>query len=269
MADTSREPVPPVRRYLRTAGALLFLCAVIGAVTTWRMSREGYYFRYLKPFDWYARIKGVYRYDAANGILRQGASAKRVVALTFDDGPHEQTPQLLDILRARGARATFFVVGDNVVKWPATAKRIVAEGHEIASHARNHLALPTLRDDQVRNEVINNNIVVKRIAGVEMRCFRPPYGRYDDRVLKVAREAGLVTVLWSNNTGDWKARDPQWLVRRVTSDLQPGDIILMHECHPNTLEAMPGILAEIRAKGYETVTVSELMRLSGVTPSVR
>lgn len=267
MADTTRESDPPVRRYLRAAAALIVLCAVIGGVTVWRMSREGHYFRYLKPLDWYSRMAGRYRYDASNGILRQGSTARKVVALTFDDGPHEETPDLLDILKARDARATFFVVGENVIKWPATARRIVAEGHELASHARDHYPLPTLRDDQVRNEIINNDIVVKRVTGVRMRAFRPPYGRYDGRVLKVARDDGLVTVLWSNNTGDWKARDPQWLIRRVTSDLQPGDIILMHECHRNTLEAMPGILAEIRAKGFETVTVSELIRLSGIATS--
>jgi peptidoglycan/xylan/chitin deacetylase (PgdA/CDA1 family) len=229
----------------------------------WWAGREGYYFRYLRPTDWYARLAGVYRMDGRNHILRQGPEGARVVALTFDDGPHPTTPELLDILRRSGDKATFFVVGANVLKRPEMSRRIVAEGHEIASHARDHYPLPTLRDDQVRRMVVDNNTVVERVTGVRMRSFRPPNGRYDARVLKEVKDAGMWTILWSNNTGDWRARDPEWLVRRVMSDLQEGDIILMHECHRNTLDAMPDMLAAIRARGFKTVTVSRLLEMHG------
>jgi len=105
--------------------------------------------------------------------------------------------------------------------------------------------------------------VIARAADVRVRLFRPPGGQYDDRVLAEAMRQGMTTVLWSNNTGDWQAREPDWLVNRVLSDVQDGDIVLMHETRPETLQALPAIVQGLQARGYRLVTVPQLMEASG------
>jgi peptidoglycan/xylan/chitin deacetylase (PgdA/CDA1 family) len=243
--------------------ALVALVAVVGAMTFWRMRAEGHFFRYIKPNEWVMRWRGVYRYDAAHHILRQGAPNVPMVALTFDDGPHDTSPELMDILKAHGAHATFFLVGSNVVKRPEIAKRMAAEGHDLANHTRTHLNLTRLRPDQIRNEIDNDTIVIARATGVRVRLFRPPGGQYDDRVTAEAAREGLMTVLWSNNTGDWQAKDPKWIVNRVLSEVQPGDVILLHEDQRETLDAMPAILNGHARRGLRAVTVTELLKASG------
>ncbi|NMC81350.1 MAG: hypothetical protein GYA63_00650 [Armatimonadetes bacterium] len=92
-----------------------------------------------------------------------------------------------------------------------------------------------------------------------MRAFRPPGGQYDERVLRAAKEQGLLTVLWSNNTGDYTVKDPAWITRRTLSNVQNGDIILLHENQPHTVQALPAILEGLEKKGYKAVTVDELL----------
>lgn len=243
--------------------ALAVLVAVVAGLTFWRERSEGHYFRYIKPNEWVMRWRGVYRFDAKRHIVRQGAANVPMVALTFDDGPHDTSPELMDILKRYDAKATFFLVGSNVVKRPALARRMAAEGHDLANHTRTHLDLTGLRPDQIRNEINNDNIVIAKATGVRARLFRPPGGQYDDRVTDEAAHEGLMTILWSNNTGDWQAKDPKWIVNRVLSDVQPGDIILLHEDRRETLEAMPQILDGLRQRGLRAVTVTELMKASG------
>lgn len=240
------------------------VCAALLAVAVMAgQYRAGRYVHHLKPSEWWLLLRGTYRYDPERWLLRQGAPGHGMVALTFDDGPQPQAPAILDVLAAHNAHATFFLVGTNVKKRPAAARRMAAEGHALASHSRSHARLTDLRPEQIRNEIRNNNIVIRRATGVEARLFRPPGGQYDDRVLAEAARQGMTTVLWSNNTGDWRRRDPEWLVRRVLSDVQDGDIVLLHETLPETLEALPAILEGLRARGLRAVTVPELMAASG------
>jgi peptidoglycan/xylan/chitin deacetylase (PgdA/CDA1 family) len=234
------------------------------------MYRQGHFFRYANPSQWILRWQGRYGFDARQGILRQGSARSRVVALTFDDGPHETSPELLDILKRYGAHATFFLVGSNVVRHPDYVKRMLAEGNDVGNHTRTHLRLPGLRADQIRAELENDTIVIERAATYRVRLFRPPGGQFDDRVTGEAAREGMLTVLWSNNTGDWQAKDSRWIVNRVLSDVRPGDIILLHEDYPQTLAAMPDILEGLQARGFRAVTVSELIRESGIhLPALR
>lgn len=237
---------------------------VVGGGAAWRMYAEGYYFRNLKPTDWVLHWRGVYRYDPAHHTVRQGSAKVPMVALTFDDGPHPTTPALLDALKAGGAHGTFFLVGSNVVKAPDLARRIAAEGNEVANHTRTHLRLPPLRDDQIRHELNDDTIVIARATGKRVRLFRPPGGQFDGRVTAEAAREGMTTVLWSNNTGDWRAKPPRWVVNRVLSNVQPGDIVLLHEDHAETVAAIPAILAGLRERGLRAVTVSELLAASGI-----
>ena len=270
MPTTTRRQLGGARKFVRGFLALALLAAVCGGLTLASMYRQGDFFRYANPSQWILRGQGRYSFDARQGILRQGTTRSRVVALTFDDGPHTTSPELLDILKRYGAHATFFLVGSNVVQHPDSVKRMLAEGNDIGNHTRTHLRLPGLRPDQIRAELNNNTIVIDRAAAYRVRLFRPPGGQFDDRVTAEAAKEGMLTVLWSNNTGDWQAKDPRWIANRVLSDIQPGDIILLHEDYPQTLAAMPSILEGLRARGFRAVTVSALMRDSGIAlPEIR
>lgn len=270
MPATTQRQVGGARKFVRGVFALALLSAVCGGLTLAEMYREGHFFRYANPAQWILRVQGRYGFDARQGILRQGHPRERIVALTFDDGPHDTSPMLLDILKRHGAHATFFLVGSNVVIHPSYVKRMLAEGNEIGNHTRTHLRLPELRTDQIRAELVNDTIVINRAAAYRVRLFRPPGGQLDDRVTAEAAKEGMLTVMWSNNTGDWTAKDPRWIANRVLSDVQPGDIILLHEDYVQTLAAMPAILDGLRARGYRAVTVSEVMRDSGISlPDIR
>jgi peptidoglycan/xylan/chitin deacetylase (PgdA/CDA1 family) len=264
MDESGRPARRPVSNLVKAVRALLVLMAVTGGLTLWRMHAEGHFFRYLKPNEWVMRWRGDYRYDAARHIVRQGAPNVPMVALTFDDGPHDTSPELLDILKVFDARATFFLVGTNVVLRPEVARRMGDEGHDLANHSRTHLRLPPLRRDQIRNEINNDTIVIARATGRRVRLFRPPGGQYDDRVTAEAAREGLMTVLWSINTGDWEAQSPRWIINRVLSDIQPGDIILLHEDQRQTLDALPEILRGLRRRGLQPVTVTELLEASNI-----
>lgn len=263
MRGKKRPERKPASDFVKAVLALAVLAAVVGGLTFWRERAEGRYFRYLKPNEWVMRWRGVYRYDAEHHIVRQGGPNVPMVALTFDDGPHDTSPELLDILKQYNVKATFFLVGSNVVKRPELAKRMAAEGHDLANHTRTHINLTRLRPDQIRNEINNDNIVIARATGVRARLFRPPGGQYDNRVTAEAAREGLMTILWSNNTGDWQAKDPRWIANRVLSDVQPGDIILLHEDQRQTLGAMPDILRGLARHGLKAVTVTELLNASG------
>jgi peptidoglycan/xylan/chitin deacetylase (PgdA/CDA1 family) len=183
----------------------------------------------------------------------------KCVALTFDDGPGEHTGRLLDLLGERGVRATFFVIGEMVAQDPGgqTTRRIVAEGHEIGNHTWSHPALAALPREAVRRELKNTDDIVERLTGVRMRMMRPPYGATDKAVAAVTRGEGLAQILWNVDTLDWLDRNAAVVIRRA-GKAEPGSIILLHDIHRSTVDAMPAILDALSRKGYTFVTVSEL-----------
>ena len=237
----------------------LIAAVCVASAALWGVTRHGYFIRHLNPAEWPLLARGVYRSDPQRGIVRQGPANVPAVALTFDDGPGGTTEDLLRILKDHNAKATFFLVGMNVKQRPELARRIVAEGHQVASHSRSHPDMTTLRDDQIPKELAAASYILARDAGVRVRAFRPPGGQYDERVLRAAKEQGLLTVLWSNNTGDYTVKDPAWITRRTLSNVQNGDIILLHENQQHTVQALPAILEGLESKGYRAVTVDELL----------
>ncbi|WP_219462577.1 polysaccharide deacetylase family protein [Nonomuraea rhizosphaerae] len=189
----------------------------------------------------------------------------KCVALTFDDGPGDYTDGLLDLLRDRGVRATFFVVGQMVAadKGGHCTRRIVAEGHEIGNHSWSHLSLPELSDHALRFQLKHTGDLVESLTGVRMRVMRPPYGATSRRVAAEARREGLAQILWSVDTLDWRDRVPAVVTRRA-GRAGVGAIVLMHDIHRTTVEAVPGLLDLLAKKGYTLVTISELY---GRTPA--
>lgn len=185
------------------------------------------------------------------------------IAMTFDDGPHkEQTPRLLDMLKQRGIKATFFVCGQCVAEYPAIAKRIVEEGHEIASHSWSHPNLIPMSESAVKDQLDRTHAIVKQATGVEMKLFRPPYGNFTARQRNWAFATyGYRTILWDVDTLDWQHRNPAKTEHNALTQSKAGSIVLQHDIHKTTVDAMPGTLDGLMAKGFKFVTVSELIAM--------
>ncbi len=196
---------------------------------------------------------------------RSGPSSQPYVAMTFDDGPHPQnTPRLLNILRDRNIKATFYVIGNCVDRHPHIVRRIVAEGHEIGNHTYTHRKLTTLGSSEVRTEMSKTQAAIVRAAGVKPRTMRPPYGalRTDQRNT-IFSEFGYPTIMWSVDPKDWKRPGPSIVSSRILSSSRNGSIILAHDLHKPTIDAMPRTFDGLLAKGFKFITVSQMLALKG------
>jgi len=182
----------------------------------------------------------------------------KCIALTFDDGPAESTRELLDVLAARDVKATFFVVGRNAEKHPELVLREHREGHELGDHSYTHTDLGMSSKQKITSELSRTREAIRRASGATPGLMRPPYGSTSKQVEKAAREMDMAQVLWTVDPLDWRTRDSRDIERRVVKSVKPGSIVLLHDIHRTTVRAVPGIIDELTAKGYEFVTVSEL-----------
>ncbi|MDP3849118.1 MAG: polysaccharide deacetylase family protein [Luteolibacter sp.] len=185
------------------------------------------------------------------------------IAMTFDDGPHPQnTPRLLDMLRARNVKATFFVIGRSVDLYPQVVRRTVAEGHEIGNHSHTHRLLSKLGDSELRLEMSRCADAVHRAAGVRIRTMRPPYGGLLQRQRELVHsEFGYPTILWSVDPLDWKRPGPGVVTSRILSGTTAGAIVLAHDLHAQTVDAMPATIDGLLRRGFKFVTVSQLLAM--------
>jgi len=188
-------------------------------------------------------------------------TATPVVAMTFDDGPHSSlTPQLLDILSARGIRATFYVIGNRVSAHPLLMQRMVAEGHEIGNHTWSHPSLFGYSDAGVLDQLDRTAAAVHDAVGSSPVTMRPPYGHlYGRQRLMVHQARNLPTVLWSVDPQDWRRPGSAAVANHILDRSRPGDVILAHDIHVGTVRAMPAALDGLIARGYRFATVSELV----------
>jgi peptidoglycan-N-acetylglucosamine deacetylase len=187
------------------------------------------------------------------------------VALTFDDGPHpEGTPAVLEILRDRGTRATFFLVGTDVERSPALAAEIAAAGHAIAIHGHRHRNLMRVTPRATADDLDRAADAIASATGQAPRLHRPPYGIYTPAALRAVRARGWAMLLWSQWGADWRARaTPMAIAVRATGQAVAGDVILLHDAdtysapgsHRRTAAALPLILDALAARGLMTVTV--------------
>lgn len=187
----------------------------------------------------------------------------KYIAMTFDDGPHPaNTPRLLDILRARNIKATFYVIGRNVDLYPQIVRRCVAEGHEIGNHTYTHRLLSKLSDSEVRSELSRCRDAVGRAAGVQPRTLRPPYGGLLQRQREMVNaEFGYPTIMWNVDPLDWKRPGPSVVCSRILSHTTAGSIVLSHDLHAPTIDAMPSTLDGLLQRGFQFVTVSQLLAM--------
>ena len=190
------------------------------------------------------------------------------IAMTFDDGPHGTlTPKLLDMLAARRIKATFYVVGQCVAEYPEILKRAAREGHEIASHSWSHPNLGKMSDEAVRNELRKTDDLIKATIGVRPTNMRPPYGSITPRQKGwIHDEFGYRVIIWDVDPFDWKRPGSAVVTSRIVNQAKPGSIILAHDIHPATVEAMPETFDQLLAKGFKFVTVSELLAMERPAP---
>jgi len=186
------------------------------------------------------------------------------IAMTFDDGPSATlTPKLLDILAAHQIKATFFVIGENVAEHPEIIARAAREGHEIGNHSWSHPNFGKMSDDGVRSQLQRTDDAIKSATGSRPTLLRPPYGSITAREKRwIHDQFGYQIILWDVDPYDWKRPGPSVVRNRILKETRPGSIVLSHDIHPGTIEAMPSTFDALEAKGFKFVTISELIRMA-------
>jgi peptidoglycan/xylan/chitin deacetylase (PgdA/CDA1 family) len=192
---------------------------------------------------------------------------KKLIALTFDDGPDEKTPDILDLLDEHQALATFFVLGRQVEGREDVLKRAVESGHELGNHSFSHPRFAELQPGEIEEELVRTSNAIQKAVGLRPRLMRPPYGLGMDRAAPVARRLGLKPVLWSINPKDWMQTEPQ-PITKVILDARPGAVVVLHdgaahgEDRSPTVAALNNAVPALRDLGYGFVTLSTLLRRS-------
>lgn len=249
---------------------------VIGGFALSTRATAGSMAKAINPIYWINRSVGKNLFDAEDRIWYKGVPEKKEVVLTFDDGPHpESASMLLNVLRDKNVKATFFVVGKMVDLHPEVVRRMIAEGHEVGNHTYDHKRLDTLTREEVVDEITRcNDAVIRATNGRGCVFIRPPGMRYNDIVKQVIREKQGVMIHWVIGAKDYVGSIPEYqanpqmpkmekpspdlITERVLKQLKPGAIILLHD-NPVTVAAMPKMIDEIRAQGYEIKLCREMM----------
>lgn len=175
-------------------------------------------------------------------------------------GPGRGHPHLLDILKKEKVHATFFLLGKNhVKKHPETVRRIEAEGHEVANHTWSHEILTDKKPAEIRAELEKTQDAIEAITGKKPRLMRPPQGRTDDTVSGISKDLGLSQILWSATAKDYSTTDSALIKKRILDQASRDGIILLHDIYKGSVPAVPGIIHELKKRGYTFVTVPQLM----------
>lgn len=198
-----------------------------------------------------------------------GTAKEKSIALTFDDGPDERfTPQVLDMLKAYGVKATFFVLGKKAEAHPAIVKRMIREGHIVGNHSYRHPLFTKLPVDQFAQEIGQTEEVLNRLIGYRPKLLRPPYGEIDEEQLLWAKNSGYVVVNWNVDSLDWKNLNEEQVSGNILGHTKAGAIVLQHSAGggsqdlSGTVKALPGIITKLRGQGYKLVTIPELLHVS-------
>ncbi len=184
----------------------------------------------------------------------------KVLSLSFDAAwGNEDTQRLIDIMAKYGVRATFFVVGEWVDKYPESVRALYEAGHEIMSHSDTHAHFNSLSTEEIVADLTACGDKIEAVTGARPTLFRCPYGEYDDHVINAVRSMGIEPIQWDVDSLDWKDLSAEEITGRVTSRVQPGSIVLFHNAAAHTPEALPGIIEALLREGYSFVPVSELI----------
>ncbi len=206
-------------------------------------------------------IDGKDCYFDENGVY-DSTKEPPLVALTFDDGPGQYTDKLLDCLEENGAKATFYMLGQNVERYPDIVKRMHDLGMELSNHTYDHKDLAKLTQSQITEEIEKTSSLIQDAAGVLPDTLRPPGGSYNDTVQKLA---GMPIVKWSIDTKDWKTKSEDQTYQCVMDNVEDGSIVLMHDIHEWSVDAAIRLIPDLIEEGYKLVTVQELAQAKGIT----
>lgn len=202
-----------------------------------------------------ARYSPIPKYEA----IWQVKTKQKIAAITFDDGPNPRTSKILDILKSKGVKATFFVVGQMAEANPDMLKRMASDGHELELHTYSHRNLQRIPDIEIEKELIANAAVIRDITGKSAHFFRPPGGHPNNDLGSTGGRYGYRSVFWTINCSKNEGTKRDNIVNQVSSKVTPGCIILMHNVEDVTVQALPKVIDALRAKGYKLVTLSEMV----------
>ena len=192
----------------------------------------------------------------------------RKLALTYDDGPNDPyTLQLLEVLARHEVRATFFLIGQFVEQRPDIVRAIVSAGHDIGNHTWSHPNLIFVSPGELRRQLERTSKIIEEITGKAPTLFRPPFGGRRPGTFALARQFGMIPIMWRVSTYDWEATSPEFILNKARGGIRGGDVILMHDGghtrmgvnRGHTVAATDQLISEYKAKGYEFVSVSEML----------
>ncbi|MFA6216292.1 MAG: polysaccharide deacetylase family protein [Candidatus Omnitrophota bacterium] len=209
--------------------------------------------------------------DKKGRVYWHGVTTARKIALTFDDGPSKDTLQILQELKKYNVKATFFVIGKNVEKYPEIFTRIINDGHAIGNHSYSHPDMFMEEPVMIRKQIRNTEEAVRKYCGQELFLFRPPYGIENAWVFKEAGKHGYTIIKWSVSGFDWESKKAGTIAKRIIGNVRNGSIIILHDgrrlkqrnsCQP-TIDALSKIIIALEARGYHFVTVPDLLGITG------
>lgn len=254
---------------MAAAWCAAWLCGMIGqamgVIGEAQGSREAGLFRGAEERQEYANRRGKRQdfegaergQETALTKVKGNQPGERTVALTFDDGPHEKwTPALLDGLKERGVKATFFLMGENIAGKEEIVRRMAEEGHLIGNHSYRHVQLTKAGTEEVCQAIEQTGEIIEGLIGEKPQYVRPPYGDWNE---ELECRTDLTTVLWDVDSLDWKSRNRDRVVQKVCREVEDGDIVLMHDIFQSSEEAALDIVDRLSAEGWRFVTVDELV----------
>lgn len=177
------------------------------------------------------------------------------IALTFDDGPSIYTEELLDGLKERNVQATFFIIGKSAEKYPEIVKRESEEGHLIGNHTYNHVKITKLSEEEAKKELAKTNELLEKLTQEKVEYVRPPFGVWQKKL----EDFGMHPVMWTIDPLDWTTENVDEIVNKVVTEADENDMILLHDCYKSSVQAAFRIIDLLQAKGFEFVTVEELL----------
>lgn len=201
-----------------------------------------------------------YEYDVV--INRKIDKSKKMIALTFDDGPNYNTSKVIDVLNKYDIRATFFVLGSRAINNKDILKKMADSGMEIGNHTYNHLLLTKYDENKIRSEIEDTSEVIYSATKKRPKLLRPSYGSVNNKIKKVAN---MPIIIWDIDTLDWKYHNSKRITSRVVNKVRDGDIILMHDIYSASLNALSNIIPILQGNGYEFVTIDELFYYKGIS----
>lgn len=201
-----------------------------------------------------------YEYDVV--INRKIDKSKKMIALTFDDGPNYNTSKVIDVLNKYDIKATFFVLGSRAINNKDILKKMADSGMEIGNHTYNHLLLTKYDENKIRSEIEDTSEVIYSATKKRPKLLRPSYGSVNNKIKKVAN---MPIIIWDIDTLDWKYHNSKRITSRVVNKVRDGDIILMHDIYSASLNALSNIIPILQGNGYEFVTIDELFYYKGIS----